>query len=106
MGTGNPAPDFDGEVREGDNLYTDSIIAVDVDTGQIRWHYQCTPHDVWDYDSIAECILFESDGRKLLGHFDKNGYFFVARPHERRTGLDHPLRGPDRLGERSRGTAR
>jgi alcohol dehydrogenase (cytochrome c) len=78
VGTGNPAPDFDGEVREGDNLYTDSIIAVDVDSGQIRWHYQCTPHDVWDYDSIAECILFELDGRKLLGHFDKNGYFFVV----------------------------
>jgi alcohol dehydrogenase (cytochrome c) len=77
VGTGNPAPDFDGAVREGDNLYTDSIIAVDVDAGQIRWHYQCTPHDVWDYDSIGECILFESDGRKLLGHFDKNGYFFV-----------------------------
>ena len=78
VGTGNPAPDFDGEVREGDNLYTDSIVAVDVDSGQIRWHYQCTPHDVWDYDSIAECILFEREGRKLLGHFDKNGYFFVV----------------------------
>jgi alcohol dehydrogenase (cytochrome c) len=78
VGTGNPAPDFDGEVREGDNLYTDSIIAVDVDSGQIRWHCQCTPHDVWDYDSIAENILFELDGRKLLGHFDKNGYFFVV----------------------------
>jgi alcohol dehydrogenase (cytochrome c) len=77
VGTGNPAPDFDGEVREGDNLYTDSIVAVDVDSGQIRWHYQCTPHDLWDYDSIAECILFEQDGRRLLGHFDKNGYFFV-----------------------------
>lgn len=77
VGTGNPAPDFDGAVREGDNLFTDSVIAVDVDSGQIRWHYQCTPHDVWDYDSIAECILFEQDGRKLLGHFDKNGYFFV-----------------------------
>lgn len=77
VGTGNPAPDFDGGVREGDNLFTDSVIAVDVDSGQIRWHYQCTPHDVWDYDSIAECILFEQDGRKLLGHFDKNGYFFV-----------------------------
>jgi alcohol dehydrogenase (cytochrome c) len=78
VGTGNPAPDFDGGVREGDNLYTDSIVAVDVDAGQIRWHYQCTPHDLWDYDSIGECILFESDGRKLLGHFDKNGYFFVV----------------------------
>lgn len=76
-GTGNPAPDFDGEVRPGDNLHSDSVIAVDADTGEIRWHYQCTPHDLWDYDSNMECILFEQDGRKLLGHFDKNGYFFV-----------------------------
>jgi alcohol dehydrogenase (cytochrome c) len=76
-GTGNPAPDFDGEVRPGDNLYTDSVIAVDVDTGELRWHYQCTPHDLWDYDSNMECILFESDGRKLLAHFDKNGYCFI-----------------------------
>lgn len=76
-GTGNPAPDFDGEVRPGDNLFTDSVVAVDVDTGEKQWHYQCTPHDLWDYDSNMECILFEKDGRKLLGHFDKNGYFFV-----------------------------
>jgi alcohol dehydrogenase (cytochrome c) len=77
VGTGNPGPDFDGEVREGDNLYTDCVVALDVDTGQIRWHYQYTPHDLWDYDSTMENILFERDGRKLLGHFDKNGYFFV-----------------------------
>ncbi|HKT00888.1 MAG TPA: PQQ-dependent dehydrogenase, methanol/ethanol family [Rugosimonospora sp.] len=76
-GTGNPAPDFDGEVREGDNKHSDSVIAVDVDSGEIRWAYQCTPHDLWDYDSNMESILFEQDGRKLLGHFDKNGYFFV-----------------------------
>jgi alcohol dehydrogenase (cytochrome c) len=76
-GTGNPAPDFDGGVREGDNLYTDSVIAVDPDNGQIRWHYQCTPHDLWDYDSTMECILFDVHRRKLLAHFDKNGYFFV-----------------------------
>ncbi|MFJ4600922.1 PQQ-dependent dehydrogenase, methanol/ethanol family [Streptomyces griseoluteus] len=88
VGTGNPAPDFDGGVREGDNLYTDSVIAVDVDSGQIRWHYQCTPHDLWDYDSIAECILFEQEGRKLLGHFDKNGYFFVLdRTSGERVGI-------------------
>ncbi|MGI5254583.1 PQQ-dependent dehydrogenase, methanol/ethanol family [Actinacidiphila glaucinigra] len=88
VGTGNPAPDFDGAVREGDNLFTDCVIAVDVDSGQIRWHYQCTPHDVWDYDSIAECILFERDGRKLLGHFDKNGYFFVLdRTNGARVGI-------------------
>jgi alcohol dehydrogenase (cytochrome c) len=77
VGTGNPAPDFDGEVRPGDNLYTDSLVAVDPDVGEIRWHYQYNPHDVWDYDSIAEHILFELDGRKVLAHFDKNGYAFI-----------------------------
>jgi alcohol dehydrogenase (cytochrome c) len=76
-GTGNPSPDFDGSVREGDNLYTDCVIAVDPDTGDIRWHYQYTPHDLWDYDSVMENILFDLDGRRLLAHFDKNGYFFV-----------------------------
>ncbi|MER5391980.1 PQQ-dependent dehydrogenase, methanol/ethanol family [Saccharopolyspora sp. NPDC002686] len=76
-GTGNPAPDFDGAVRPGDNLHTDSVIAVDPDNGEIRWHYQYNPHDLWDYDSTMEHILFDSDGRKLLAHFDKNGYFFV-----------------------------
>ena len=76
-GTGNPGPDFDGTVREGDNLYTDSCIAVDPDNGEIVWHYQFTPHDVWDYDSNMECILFDLLDRKLLAHFDKNGYFFI-----------------------------
>lgn len=76
-GTGNPSPDFDGAVREGDNLYTDSVIAVDPDNGQIRWHYQYNPHDLWDYDSTMENILFDTHREKLLAHFDKNGYFFV-----------------------------
>jgi alcohol dehydrogenase (cytochrome c) len=77
VGTGNPAPDFDGEVRLGDNLFTDSLVAVDPDVGEIRWHYQYNPHDVWDYDSISEHILFELEGRKVLAHFDKNGYGFI-----------------------------
>ena len=75
--TGNPCPDFDGGVREGDNLFTNCVVAVDPDSGQIKAHYQYTPHDVWDYDSTMENILFEMDGRKCSGHFDKNGYFFV-----------------------------
>jgi alcohol dehydrogenase (cytochrome c) len=75
--TGNPCPDFDGGVREGDNLYTNCVVAVDPDNAEIKAHYQYTPHDVWDYDSTMENILFEQDGQKLLGHFDKNGYFFV-----------------------------
>jgi len=76
-GTGNPGPDFDGSVRPGDNLYTSSVVAFDPDDGALRWHYQWTPHDVWDYDGVNENILFEEGGRKLLAHFDKNGYLFV-----------------------------
>jgi alcohol dehydrogenase (cytochrome c) len=75
--TGNPCPDFDGGVREGDNLYTNCVVAVNPETGEKLDHYQYTPHDVWDYDSTMENILFEMDGRKCSGHFDKNGYFFV-----------------------------
>jgi len=82
-GTGNPSPDYDGGVRPGDNLYTSSVIAIDPDDGTLRWHYQWTPHDQWDYDGNNENILFERDGRKLLAHFDKNGYLFIL---DRRDG--------------------
>ena len=76
-GTGNPCPDFDGAVREGDNLYTDSGVAVDADTGTIKSHFQYTPHDLWDYDSTMEHILFDLDGQKLAAHFDKNGFLYI-----------------------------
>ncbi len=76
-GTGNPSPDFDGSVRPGNNLYTSSVVAIDPDDGKMRWYYQWTPHDLWDYDGNNENILFDLDGRKLLAHFDKNGYLFI-----------------------------
>ncbi|HEY0363646.1 MAG TPA: PQQ-binding-like beta-propeller repeat protein, partial [Solirubrobacteraceae bacterium] len=77
FGTGNPCPDFDGGVREGDNLYTDCGVAVDVDSGEIKAHFQYTPHDLWDYDSTMEHILFDLDGQKLAAHFDKNGFLYI-----------------------------
>jgi alcohol dehydrogenase (cytochrome c) len=76
-GTGNPGPDFDGSVRRGDNLYTGSVVALDPDDGTLRWHYQWTPHDQWDYDGVNENILIDKGGKKLLAHFDKNGYLFI-----------------------------
>src|ERR1051326_9086410 len=76
-GVGNPGPDFDGEKRGGTNLYTSSVIAVNPDSGTIKWHYQWTPHDVWDYDGVNENILFDRGAEKLLAHFDKNGYLFI-----------------------------
>ena len=76
-GTGNPGPDFRADQRPGKNLFTNSVIALDPDTGAQRWYYQWTPADVWDYDGVGENILFDRDGRKLLAHADKNGYLFI-----------------------------
>jgi len=80
-GTGNPGPDFIGDVREGDNLYSDSLIAVDVDTGALRWHFQFTPHDLHDWDAVQPAVLvdteFQGKPRKLLLHADRNGFFYV-----------------------------
>jgi len=76
-GTGNPGPSFDGTARPKNNLYTSSVVALDPDDGSLKWHYQWTPHDVWDYDGVNENILFDQDGRKLLAHFDRNGYLFI-----------------------------
>ncbi len=79
--TGNPGPDFNGAVRPGDNLYTDSVVALDPDTGKLKWHFQWTPHDVWDYDGVNEVILTDLNvgGRnvKALLHADKNGHFYA-----------------------------
>jgi alcohol dehydrogenase (cytochrome c) len=82
-GTANPGPVFDGAARPGPNLHANSVLALDPDDGTIRWHYQWTPHDVWDYDGVNENILLEAAGRKLLAHFDKNGYLFLL---DRTTG--------------------
>jgi alcohol dehydrogenase (cytochrome c) len=80
-GTGNPCPDFVGDERIGDNLYTSSVIALDSKTGRLRWHYQFTPHDVHDWDSTQPMLLvdeiWQGQPRKLLLHVDKNGMFYV-----------------------------
>jgi alcohol dehydrogenase (cytochrome c) len=75
--TGNPGPDFDGAVRPGTNAFTDSVLALNPADGSVRWAYQFTPHDVWDYDGVNENILFDQGGRRLLAHFDKNGHLFL-----------------------------
>ena len=98
FGTGNPCPDFDGGVREGDNLYTDSGVAVDVDTGEIKAHFQYTPHDLWDYDSTMEHILFDLDGQKLAAHFDKNGFLYILDRTTMDAGPGGAVRRPHRLG--------
>lgn len=76
FGTGNPGP-WNSHVRKGDNLYSASTVAIDVKTGQIKWHYQSTPNDGWDYDGVNEFITFDMDGKRVGAKADRNGFFYV-----------------------------
>jgi alcohol dehydrogenase (cytochrome c) len=86
-GTGNPWPDFGPGRRPGDNLYTDSVIALDADTGALRWHFQFTPNDAYDYDATQIPVLVDAtwNGRpaRLLYFANRNGFFYVL---DRATG--------------------
>lgn len=87
-GVGNPAPLFSGDVRSGDNLYTNSVLALDPETGTLRWHFQFTPHDVHDWDAVQIPVLVDyvnaqgvTEPRMIWAN--KNGFFYVL---DRRTG--------------------
>jgi alcohol dehydrogenase (cytochrome c) len=79
-GTGNPVPLYDPQARPGDNLYTDSVVAIDVDTGKLVWYHQYLPNDAWDYDEIGVHMLYDTtingEPRKVVGHFGRNGFFY------------------------------
>lgn len=80
-GVGNPGPDWNAGQRPGDNLYSDSVIALDVDTGELKWHFQFTPNDGYDYDSVQVPVLvdrpWQGQPRRLMLWANRNGYFYV-----------------------------
>ena len=85
---GNPSPDLYGAERPGDNLYTDSLVAVDLDTGKYKWHYQYIAHDVWDLDAVSPPILVDvkdNNGKMIPGviHGGKTGHVYI---HDRKDG--------------------
>jgi len=86
-GTGNPGPDWNGDGRMGDNLYADSVIALDPDTGKLKWHFQFTPHDEFDYDSTQVPVLadieWQGRPRKVMLWANRNGFWYVL---DRATG--------------------
>jgi alcohol dehydrogenase (cytochrome c) len=86
-GVGNPGPDWNGDSRLGDNLYSDSVVALDPDTGKLKWHYQFTPHDELDYDSVQVPVLadalYAGQPRKLMFWANRNGLYYVL---DRATG--------------------
>jgi alcohol dehydrogenase (cytochrome c) len=80
-GTSNPAPDFDGGPRPGDDLYTDCLLALDPDTGKLKWYFQFTPHDLFDYDAVETPMLvdanFRGQPRKLVVEANRNGFLYL-----------------------------
>lgn len=114
-GTGNPGPDWNGDVRMGDNLYSDSALALNGDSGELEWYFQFTPHDVHDWDAIQVPILadleFDGEMRKVMMWANRNafyytidretGEFLIGKPYAKQTwaeGLDEngrPIRIPD-----------
>jgi alcohol dehydrogenase (cytochrome c) len=86
-GVGNPGPDWNADPRPGDNLYSDSVVALDPDTGTLKWHYQFTPHDEFDYDSTQVPVLTDLEWRgrmrKVMLWANRNGFWYVL---DRATG--------------------
>jgi alcohol dehydrogenase (cytochrome c) len=119
-GTGNPGPDWNGDNRKGDNLYSDSAVALDPDTGKLKWYFQFTPWDVHDWDSVQVPVLadvtFRGKPRKLMLWANRNGFFYVldrvngeyllAKPFVKQTwakeidAKGRPVRAPNTLPTR------
>ncbi|MEP7365520.1 MAG: PQQ-binding-like beta-propeller repeat protein [Acidobacteriota bacterium] len=93
--TGNAGPDFNGDNRKGDNLYTCSILALDLLTGKLKWHFQPTPHDEWDWDAVQPLVLVDTKWRgeqkKLLLQANRNGFLYVLDRTDGKMLLAAPL---------------
>ena len=81
--TGNPSPSNRGEGRAGDNLYSNSLLALDADTGKLNWYFQFTKHDEHDWDATQVPIMIDSGGKHLIAQANRNGFFYVL---DRTTG--------------------
>ncbi len=93
--TGNPAKEYDGSDRQGDNLYASSILALDRKTGTLKWYYQFTPHDLWDWDATQTSVLVDADWegqrRPLMLHASRNGFFYVFDRRDGKLLLARPF---------------
>jgi len=75
--TGNPSPSNRGRGREGDNLYSNCLLALDPDTGKLKWHFQFTKHDEHDWDATQVPVMIDQDGKHLIAHANRNGFFYL-----------------------------
>ena len=101
-GTSNASPDFDGSVRPGDDLYTSCVLAIDPDTGTMKWYFQFTPHDVNDYDAVETPILidrvYKGQPRKLLVQANRNGFIYILDRNRRKVPVCEAVCFEDELG--------
>ena len=85
---GNPSPNFEGQVRQGENLYSNSVVALNADTGALKWHFQFTPHDVFDWDATEILVLFDQEAKgkrqRFLAQANRNGFYYLLN---RESGL-------------------
>ena len=90
-GTGNPSPDYDGSVRPGDDLYTSSLLALDPDTGKMKWYFQFSPHDLYDYDAVQTPVLVDAKFKGQAAQAGCDGkpqrLSLHPGPHERKVSL-------------------
>ena len=104
--TGNPYPDSDDRERGGDNLFTNCVLALNPDTGKLKWYYQFSPHDVHDWDATEPDVLvdtkYHGQDRKLLLHADRNGFFYVFDRTEGQLADDREIDPAVDVGERNR----
>jgi alcohol dehydrogenase (cytochrome c) len=94
-GVGNPGPDWNADQRPGDNLYTDSVVALDADTGRLKWHFQFSPNDTYDYDAVQIAVLADINWRgaptKAMLWANRNGFFYVLDRTNGRFLLGEPF---------------
>ena len=104
--TGNPSPDYNGDERLGDNLYASSVVALDARSGRLKWHFQFTPHNVWDWDAQQPTVLvdttWEGRPRQLLVQASRNGFFYVLDRTDGKFLLGETIRQPPDVGARDR----
>ena len=104
--TGNPSPDYNGDDRLGDNLYASSVVALEARTGRLKWYFQFTPHNVWDWDAQQPTVLidtsWEGRPRKLLVQASRNGFFYVIDRTDGKFLLGKAVRERPDVGERDR----
>ena len=106
-GNPHPGPDFNGDTRKGDNLYTDCLVVLDADTGKLKWYFQFTPHDTMDWDAVEIPVLidatFKGVRRTLLAQANRNGFFYLLDRTSGKFLTGRALRASDELGQRSHG---